>query len=374
MINSLDKINLKDKRAILQLDFDESFKSCRQTIEYLLKHKTSLIIIGSLEKEMSLMPWIDELEKITGRSVAFLDQSIFEKSFPDKVKNCLEQNQVVLLENLVIYPEEERGDSVLAQALSRLADIYVNEAFGTSYLSYASLTQLPDFLESAGGFDLLKEKNSIERLNDQAMTVVLGGDRVADTLRLLLMFLEKSEHILVSGKIAEAIFRVKGISPGRNWPDDQIVRLIKKINLADPKLHLPIDVVTGPKNLDDSYRRVFAPGEVRKEDDIYDIGPETIRLFKNIINHSKSLIWRGPLGLYAWPEFSRGTQAIAEAITQKTDLYSVVGGREIVGFLGKLNLLDKFSHVSNGGETMMRMAAGQKLPPFESLLSDNLIG
>jgi phosphoglycerate kinase len=374
MINSVDKLDLKEKRVLLQINFDSSPYSYRQTIDYLLSQKAFLLLIGTTENDSSFLPWLDELEEMTGQSIPFLAQSIFEKSFSDRIKNCFDQNQIVLLENLAIYPEEKEGESVLAQALSRLADFYVNEAFGSSYLNHASLVLLPDFLESAGGFNLMKEREAIVALNNHPTTVILGGDKILESSKLLLSFLKKADHILVSGKIAEAIFRVRGISPGKEWPNNKIVRLINQIDLTDTRLHLPIDVVTGSKNLDDSYSRIFAPGEVRKEDDIYDIGPETIRLFQGIIDQSKALVWRGPLGLYTWPEFSKGTQAIAERIAQNEGLYSVVGGKETTFFLKKIGLLDKFSHVSEGGETMMQLAAGQKLSSLEALLRNKLIG
>ncbi len=373
MINTLKDLELKGKKVLLQLDFEEPLESYRETIEYLLKQSAAIIVVGSLRTGLSIAPWVDELEKVAGCSVAFLSHSVFEKAVPSQVEDALSEGKVVLLENLISYPEEKKGDSVLAQALSRFADVYVNEAFGLSHLAYASLVQLPDFLESAAGFNLMKEKEAIERLKENSLTVVLGGDKVVESLQLAFDFSDKADHILVSGKIAEAIFRVNGISPGKDWPNEQAVKLVKKLKLTDNKLHLPVDVVTGPKNLDDSYRRVFAPGDVRKEDDIYDIGPETIRLFSEVVNRSAALVWRGPLGLYTWPEFSRGTQALAEAVTEKQGMYSVVGGREMVSFLDKVGLSDKFSHVSSGGEAMMRLAAGRELPALKALSGDKLI-
>jgi len=373
MIDHIKKIDLKNKKVVLQLGFQNSLELYRQTIEYILKEGASLIIVGNIHDNTSLLAWVEEISQMSGREVSFLSHSIFEKTLPSKVEQFLNQKKIVLLENLSFYPEEYKGDSVLAQALARLADIYVNEAFELSYLSYASLIQLPDFMESAGGFHLMTEIEAIDKLKQKPLTVILGGDRVFDSVRLTLSFLDKAEHILISSKIAEAIFRVKGVSPGKEWPDDQVVRSIKKLDTTNPKLHLPMDVVTGPKSLDDSYRRIFAPGEVRKEDDIYDIGPATIQLFSEIISKSESLIWRGPLGLYAWPEFSQGTQAIIEAVVKNSNAFSVVGGREMVSFIEKLGLREKFDHVSSGGESMMRMAAGQELPALKALAGNKLI-
>lgn len=372
MINSLDKINLKKKKVILQLDFEESFSSYRATIERLVKEEAKILIIGTLDGEVSLAPWTEELEQITGRPVEFLTHSIFEKSLPDKVDRSLTQNQVVLLENLAIYPEERRGEPVLAQALSRLGQAYVNEAFGLTYLPYASVNHLPDLLESAGGVGLMKEYEAGVHLSERPLTAIIGGDKIFESLELVLAFLEKGDHVLVSGKMAEAIFKVKGISPGKDWPEEESVKLINRLEITNTKLHLPVDVVTGPKELDDSYRRVFAPGDVRKEDDVYDIGPETIRLFSEIIAQSPALVWRGPLGLYTWPEFSRGTKEIAEVVANQPDIFSVVGGQETVAFLKKMGLINEFSHISSGGESIMRLAAGRELPGLKTLSTSKL--
>lgn len=375
MINHLDKLSLGQKKVLLQLDFEQPLENFRPTIEHLVKNSASIIVIGTLNRETGLGSRVNELADITGRAVSFLSHSVFEKSLPGQVATLLDQGQIVLLENLAFYPEERKGDSVLAQALSRLADIYVNEAFRMSHRNYASLVQLPDFLESAGGLNLMEERRAIAALEEKDdLAVILGGDKITESLELAFSFLAKANHILVSGKIAEAIFRVKGISPGKDWPEDRAVRLIKKLDLTDSRLHLPVDVVTGPKNLDDSYRRVFAPGEVRKEDDVYDIGPETIRLFSEIIGRSQALVWRGPLGLHSWPEFGQGTRQIAESILTTKDIYSVVGGRETISFLRRIGQLQGFSHVSSGGESMMRLAAGQELPALRALSSDKLIG
>jgi len=374
MIKSLNQVNSKKKKVVLQLDFEEPFSSYHSTINQLIQEEAQLVIIGTLGGEISLASWVEELESISGRPVNFLTHSLFEKSLPEKVDRSLAQNQIVLLENLAIYPEERRGEPVLAQALSRLGQVYVNEAFGLSYLPYASINHLPDLLESAGGINFLKEYQAGEHLSGRPLTAIIGGDRIIESLDLILAFLEKNDHVLVSGKIAEAIFRVKGISPGKEWPDERAVKLINRIEITNTKLHLPVDVVTGPKLLDGSYRRVFAPGEVRKEDDIYDIGPETIRLFSEIIAQSPALVWRGPLGLYTWPEFSRGTKEIAEAIANQPDIFSVVGGQETIVFLKKLGLLGDFNHVSSGGEAIMRLAAGRQLSGIHALSTSKLTG
>lgn len=374
MIKSLNQVNLKKKKVVLQLDFEEQFSSYHSTISRLIQEDAQLVVIGTLESEISLASWAGELEEVAGRPVDFLAHSLFEKSLPQRADRSLAQNKVVLLENLAIYPEERRGEPVLAQALSRLGRVYVNEAFGLSYLPYASINCLPDLLESAGGVNFLKEYQAGEYLSERPLTAIIGGDRIIESVDLILAFLEKNDHVLVSGKIAEAIFRVKGISPGKDWPDEKAIKLINRIEITNTKLHLPVDVVTGPKVLDSSYRRVFAPGEVRKEDDVYDIGPETIRLFSEIIAQSPALVWRGPLGLYTWPEFSRGTKEIAEAIANQPDIFSVVGGQETVVFLKKLGLLSNFNHVSSGGEVIMRLAAGCQLPGVQALSTSKLIG
>ncbi len=372
MIDHLNKIDLKGKKVILQLDFEEPIGSFRETINYLIQQSCLLIVIGSLSSEMSFASRVEELGRVTGRPVSFLTNSVFEKNLPEQVKNYLGQGRVVLLENLGFYPEEKTGDSVLAQALARLADFYVNECFSLSHMSYASLTQIPDFIESTTGKYFSQEIKAVERLREKPLTVVVGGDQVVNSVEAILSFLNQAEHILVSAKIAEAIFKVKGISPGRDWPEAGAIKLIDRLDITNNKIHLPLDVVTGPRKLDDTYRRIFAPGEARKEDEIFDIGPETIKLFSRIISNSPALLWRGPLGLCRWPEFSQGTRLVVKSVEKKS--FSVVAGRETISFLRQVNLIDHFTHVSHGGEAMMRAVGGQKLPALKALSGNKLIG
>jgi phosphoglycerate kinase len=373
MINSIDSINLKGRKVILQLDFSRGLYFYSKTIKHVSEKSSALLIIGTLDSKRTFSSQAEEISEITGRPVSFVAQSVFEKKLPVTVEDAFKKKEIVLLENLSLLPEEIQGDSVLAQAVSRLGDLYVNECFKLSYQELASLNQIPDFLESAGGFNLMKEIKAANQVSREGLVVVLGGDKVLESIKLIAPLSGVAQHLLISGKIAESIFMVKGLSPGKEWPEEDAVRLINRLDLTSPKLHLPIDVVTGPKKLDDSYRRIFAPGEVRKEDDIYDIGPATIQLFSEIIRGAKSLVWRGPLGLNSWPEFSQGTQAIAQEVADQKNLFSILAGEELISFIEKNNFADKFNHLSTGAESMMRMIAGKEIAGLKSLASNQLI-
>jgi phosphoglycerate kinase len=197
--------------------------------------------------------------------------------------------------------------------------------------------------------------------------VIIGGAKVESRMKVLDKFLKLADHLLFGGKIANVILSVKGLCVGRQWPDKEIVKKIEKIDLTNPKIHLPIDAIVSPDSSGEIYTRQTAPAMVRPEEEVYDIGEETVEHFSRIISEAELIFWSGPLGLAEQERFRYGTEAVARAIIKNKDAFSVVGGGDTVAILKKLALLDRFSYISVGGGAMLAFLVGEKMPGLESL-------
>ncbi|MFW6283349.1 MAG: phosphoglycerate kinase, partial [Minisyncoccales bacterium] len=200
-------------------------------------------------------------------------------------------------------------------------------------------------------------------------TVILGGAKLSTKVELIKKILKKCDHFLFGGKVANILLRIKGLSIGKLIPegDEDVQKSAKEINLTNPKIHLPTDVVVGLILPPEEIKRESGPGNVRKKEAVLDIGPETVSMFGEIIKESKIILWNGPLGYFEKKEFAEGTKEIADIILENKDALKIVGGGDTVYALGKFGLRDKFDHVSTGGGAMLSYIAGEDLPGIEAL-------
>ena len=275
----------------------------------------------------------------------------------------------MLLENLRFYKGEKANSEKFAKSLASLGDIYINDAFSVSHRKHASIVGVPKFLPSAAGFLLEKEikvLSAVIKEPKRPLIVIVGGKKLGTKLKVIKKFLTISDHLLLGGQIANAILAGKGIVVNNFLTEVNLIREIQSIRLTDPKLHLPVDAVVGLSNLDKEYAHKIAIGKVRKEEEIYDIGPETIRIFSEIINSGKTVLWNGPLGYVEDQRFVNGSFSIADAII-RSGVFSIVGGGDTSAFLAKYGLRDRFSHVSTGGGAMLEFLANETLPGIEAL-------
>jgi len=247
-----------------------------------------------------------------------------------------------------------------------MGDFYINEAFGDSIRPLASINQIPRFLPACAGLHFKQEVEAAVAKKEAPLTVVVGGDDIHQGALWIIRFLHRADHILIGSQMADYIMRIKGINVGRQWPfREETIRLVQSLDLPDLQLHFPVDIMASVHYDGVNYTRPAAFGTLRKEEQVSDIGPETINLYTDIIHSSQSVVWTGALGLHARSDFQDGTSKIAPVITSAP--YSLVGGEEAGHILEVLDLKADVSHYSRGGRSMMALASGGSLPGLEAL-------
>lgn len=397
MVKTLKNFNFKTKRVLVRCDFnvplDEAGKvldvfrieKTLPTIEYLIKKGATLLLMSHLgrpleEKKLkirkqkySLEPIAKNLEKLLKRKVVFLPDCIGEK-IEEEIKK-MKEGDTVLLENLRFYKEEEENDENFAKKLAKLGDLYINDAFSASHRAHASIVGIAKYLPSAAGLLLEREIKVLSKVLENPwhpLVVIIGGVKISTKIKVIEQFLKKADHLLLGGEIANVILIGKRITLGRPFLEEKEVReKIEKIDLTNPKLHLPVDGIISLQKPSEDYLRVGAIGSVRKEEKVFDIGPETIKVFSEIIKQAKMILWSGPLGLYEEKKFETGTKEIAENIVRNYSGFKVAGGGDTISAINQFGLLDKFDHVSTGGGAMLEFLAGERLPGIEALRSAN---
>lgn len=351
---------------------DFRLKQLLPTLGILKSKGAKLILISHLEspgeEKATLRPAAVLLQELLREKVRFVDKCVGRKV--KKATEKLERGEILVLENLRLEKGEKENDEKFAKSLAKLGDIYINEAFSVCHRAHASVAKLPQFLPAFAGPELEKEVRVLSRVSknpERPLCVIIGGAKVASKLEMAERFSQISDHLLIGGKIANIILRVKGICIGKPWPDEEIVGKIQALNLTSPKIHLPIDALVSPDTTGDVYIRETGPGNVRKDEEILDIGPETVAKFSEIIKEARTIFWAGPLGLAENEKFLKGTEGVAQSVVRNYPAFKIAGGGNTIAILRKLDLLDKFSFVSTGGGAMLAFLAGKGMPGIEAL-------
>lgn len=391
MFSNLGDYNFQGKRVLLRTDFNvpiengkvaDDFRIQRslETLNYLKKQGAKIILISHLGrpqelkrkreriKKFSLKPIQEKLQELLKEKIKFSKKIVGPQ--PKKEAKKLKAGEILLLENLRFEKGEEKNDKKFTEKLAELGEVFVNEAFSVCHRKHASIVGLPQILPHFIGFGLEKEIEVLSEISQnpkRPLVVIIGGVKIGSKIKVIERFLIKADHLLFGGQIANIILRVKGISIGKPWPTPEIVKKIEKLNLTDLKVHLPVDVLASPDETGKIYIRETGPGNVRKDEDIFDIGKETIDSFRGIIKEAKTIFWSGTLGRYENEKFARGTKEIAQVIVRNYDAFKVIGGGDTIAAVRKFDLLDKFSFVSTGGSAMLSFLAGEKLPGLEIL-------
>jgi len=384
-MKSLKDANVKNKKVLVRADFNVpidgnkigDFYRINQalpTIEYLRKEGAKVILISHLgrpegkDKSCSLKIIADYLNIKIG-NVKFVRDCIGSEA--EKEVGKMVDGDVVLLENLRFYKEEEANDPAFSKKLAKLADVFVQEGFSVCHRAHASVVGVAELLPSYPGFLLEKEitvlTNSLLKPKRPLVSIV-GGVKLETKIKLLENLLEKSDYVLVGGKIANTILTIKGICVRDNWSKEEasLLDTVEKIDLTSPKLHLPVDGIMALKDLDQKYMRIGGVGTLRKEENIFDIGPETIEKYKSIIDEAGTIIWNGPMGYSEISAFEKGTVEIMKAVAENKG-YAIVGGGETVEAIFKAKMEDKFEHISTGGGAMLDFISGDTLPGIKVL-------
>ena len=382
--------SLKNKKVLVRVGFnvpigdsgivnekeDWRIRTALPMIEYLLEKEAKIILMGHLgrpkvnqesrikNQEYSLRPVAHRLGELLNREIKFVDDCV-----GDEVKDAtlkMQAGDVVLLENLRFYKQEEENNEKFAKKLAELADIYVNNAFSVSHRAHASVCAVTKFLPSYAGLLLEKEIKLLSEAihnSKRPSTIIIGGAKAKTKLPVVKFVMDKFDHILVGGVVANVILKAKGIDTGKSLLGDVDLEEAKKIDLDNNKLYIPFDVIVCNSRIK---RAELSPVGKIGDERILDIGPDTEELFSKIIADSKTIIWNGPMGKFENENFLSGTKKIAEAVVRSKG-YKIIGGGDTITALDQLGYLNDINYVCTGGGAMLVFLAGEKLPGIEAL-------
>ena len=384
----LRDFDFKDKKVLIRVDFnvpmskdknisskeDWRIKATLPSIKYLLDQNAKIIILshlgrpnGKAVQDLRLDPIAKRLEELLNKKIIKLDDCCGEEV--EKSISEIKSGEIILLENLRFYSEEEKNDIKFAKRLAGYGEIYVNDAFSVNHRVHASLVGIPKYLPSCAGLLLEKEMNTLSKVSDKPnrpLVVIIGGAKISTKIKFINKFLISADDLLLAGALANTVISAKGIAIGRSVTEKNMKEEVKEIILTSPKLHLPVDAIASADPSGKGSSRIAPIGNTEEQEMILDIGPDTINLFEDIISKAKTIIWNGPMGLIEVDEFINGSKQIAEIVAHSKS-FSIVGGGDSIALLEKVNLLDKIDHISTGGGSMLRFLVGDKLPGIEAL-------
>ncbi len=395
-MNTLQDFNFENKKALIRVDFnvplDDTFKvtdtsrieAAKPTILKILEDGGRVILMSHLgrpkgiEDQFSLSHIVQQVSEVIGVQVKFVSNCIGDDV--EKAVNELGNGEVLLLENLRFHPEEKSGDQNFAEKLSKLGDIYVNDAFGTAHRAHASTTTIAQYFSKNKCFGLLMAKE-IESLNAilhnsiKPVTAIIGGAKVSSKIDVIKNIIDKVDNIIIGGGMAFTFIKVKGGKIGDSLVENDKLDVAQDIlNLAKAKntrIHLPIDVIGADAFSETANTQIFPSNEIPDGWQGLDAGPKTNVGFSYIVAESKTILWNGPLGVFEMEKFAKGTIEIGNAIAEATEdgAFSLVGGGDSVAAVKQFGLADKMSYISTGGGAMLEMLEGKKLPGIEAIMN-----
>ena len=394
-MKTVNDINFKSKRALIRVDFnvplDEDFNvtddtrmvAAKPTILKILEDGGSCILMSHLgrpknrESEFSLQHIVKPLSNILGVQVKFVDDCIGEK-----VENAVanfKSGEILLLENLRYYEEETKGDSAFAEKLSKLGDIYVNDAFGTAHRAHASTAIIAEFFPENKCFGLLlaSEIENVKKVletNEKPVTAIIGGAKVSSKITIIENILDKIDHLIIGGGMAFTFIKAQGGKIGSSLVEDDkqelALEILEEAKKKQVSVHLPVDAVIADSFSETADTKISAIDEIPEGWMGLDVGPMTNENFAEVLINSKTILWNGPVGVFEMEKFAEGTKILGNTIAKATQngAFSLVGGGDSVAAVQKFNLADKVSYVSTGGGAMLEMLEGKTLPGIKALL------
>jgi phosphoglycerate kinase len=397
-MKTVNDFNFNGKKALIRVDFnvpqDENLKvtdntrivSAKPTIDKILKDGGSVILMthlgrpkGQITDKFSLKHIVDEVSKVLGVPVKFVDECVGPKA--EKASIDLKPGEVLLLENLRFHNEEEKGDEEFSKHLAKLGDIYVNDAFGTAHRAHSSTAIIAKFFPSNKCFGLLmaKELDAIQKVlktGEKPVTAILGGSKVSSKITIIENILPVVNNLIIGGGMTYTFIKAQGGKIGNSICEDDkqdlALDILKKANEKGVKVYLPEDSVIGDDFSNNANKKIVDTNNIPDGWEGLDVGPKTIKTFSDVILASKTILWNGPLGVFEMPNFATGTKAIGDAIGEATKkgAFSLVGGGDSVAFVKQNNYTDKVSYVSTGGGAMLESLEGRELPGVAAILND----
>ena len=393
-MRTLDTANFSNKKVLIRVDFnvplDENnrvtdhtrIKAAKPTIDKVLAEGGSCVLMTHLgrpkgvDDKLSLRHIVSETQKVLGVDVQFSKDTIGPGA--EAKAQALQPGQVMLLENLRFYDEETKGDEQFANALSTLADCYINDAFGTAHRAHASTTIVAQFFPKAKyfGYLLAQEIDAIDRVmstGEKPVLAVLGGAKVSSKITIIENILDKVDHLIIGGGMSFTFAKAMGGQIGNSICEDDKQELALSImSSAKEKgvqIHLPTDVVAGDQFSNEANQQIFPIDQIPDGWEGMDAGPESVAAFREVVLKSRTILWNGPLGVFEFSRFSQGTIALGEAISASTKngAFSLVGGGDSVAAVKQFNMENEVSYVSTGGGAMLESLEGKTLPGIAAI-------
>jgi phosphoglycerate kinase len=383
---TITDVDVNGKKVFVRVDFnvplkdgkvsdDTRIRAAIPTIEYLLQHGAAVILASHLgrpkggpDPKYSLQPVVGRLSELLGQPVQFANDCIGPAA--ESAAKALKPGQVLLLENTRFHPEEEKNDPEMSRKLASLAELYVNDAFGSAHRAHASTEGITKFLPGVSGFLMEKEIKYLgQAVADpkRPFVAILGGAKISDKIGVIKNLLTKADTILIGGGMANTFFKAQGYPVADSLVEDEVLETARQL-LAEgkSKLRLPVDIVIGDKFDAEADSKVIETGPVPDGWRILDIGPKSVAAYGKVVAAAGTVVWNGPMGVFEFPKFAEGTFGVAKAVAA-SNATSIIGGGESVAAIQQSGLAGKITHISTGGGASLEMLEGLDLPGVAAL-------
>ncbi|WP_338778409.1 phosphoglycerate kinase [Metabacillus sp. FJAT-52054] len=387
---SVKDIEIQGKVVFCRVDFnvpmnegkvtdDTRIRAALPTIQYMVEQGAKVLLAshlgrpkGQVVEELRLNAVAERLQELLGKNVVKTDEAHGDSVKEEIAK--LDNGDVLLLENVRFYPGEEKNDAELAKAFAELADVYVNDAFGAAHRAHASTAGIAEHLPAVSGFLMEKELDVLGKAlsnPERPFTAIIGGAKVKDKIGVIDHLLDKVDNLIIGGGLAYTFIKALGHGVGKSLLEEDKVDLAKsfmeKAKANGVNFYMPVDIVVGDDFSKDANTQVVSIDNIPEDWEGLDCGPKSREIYADVIKKSKLVIWNGPLGVFELEPFSHGTKAVADALAEANDTYSVIGGGDSAAAVEKFGLADKMDHISTGGGASLEFMEGKELPGVVAL-------
>ncbi len=385
MKKTIEDVDVKGKRVLVRVDFnvpidetgnvtdDTRIIAVLPTIKYLINEGAKIILVshlgrpkGKVNEKLRMDPVAQRLAELLDKEITKTDECIGDE--PKQAIKEMGEGDVLLIENIRFYPEEEANDPQFSKQLAELADIYVNDAFGTAHRAHASTVGVAEYLPAVSGFLMKKELDYLgSALEDpeRPFVAILGGAKVSDKIGVLKNLLDKVDYLLIGGGMTFTLLKAKGLKIGKSLLEEDKLSIAKEIIEEAERKHmnlvLPVDIVVTPELKEDTPYKTVKVEEIPDDWMGVDIGEETVKKFSDIIKQANTIVWNGPMGVFELESFAGGTRGIASALAE-SDAVTIIGGGDSAAAVNQMGFADKMTHISTGGGASLKFLEGKELP------------